>query len=534
MPTPIGTERLYQFPAKTAPIGADILYVGDSAANYNEVQSTITQILIGGGAALLSGADFIGTVTVPIPTDLTDVTDAQVIPYQSVQITASAASGAKAATVFSTTANLDATYAPGTDMSNPALGATLTANANGYFDPDGTLLPTEDQSIIVSFQTDRTQNGIYILTTEGDLATPYVLTRRDDFDNSPNGQVLNGCIAYNALGTQYGNTFFVFVSSFFTTGLINVGIDPIEVIPVVENIPPPPEEDFSGTATLVSGSVDVDYQPIDANSLVFLSVQNIIGTPGFLSYIPDIGTGFTINSTSSTDDSDVNWLVVQKSTLPPTFGDVFLFNGNATVDLPVISSTSIIMLSIQNPVSSNGKIIVNSTTPGTGFTITSGYSLDQSLIGYSVYDIYSPYLFGTATLSAGTATVSYPIATGDVVLITVQVANGTLGNLSVANRVNGTSFDIVSNSSIDTSIVGWVVYPAGSSVPHGIATLAAGSAIVANGEATTTSIIMLSGQSPSMTFGNFAVGTRVPHTTFQIASNYGADTSQVGYVILNQ
>jgi len=41
----MANERLYQFPAKSVPTTADILYVGDAANSFNEVQSTIAQII---------------------------------------------------------------------------------------------------------------------------------------------------------------------------------------------------------------------------------------------------------------------------------------------------------------------------------------------------------------------------------------------------------------------------------------------------------------------------------------------------------
>ena len=41
----MANERLVDFPAKTSPVPADIIYVGDSAAAYNEVQCTISQII---------------------------------------------------------------------------------------------------------------------------------------------------------------------------------------------------------------------------------------------------------------------------------------------------------------------------------------------------------------------------------------------------------------------------------------------------------------------------------------------------------
>ena len=61
---------------------------------------------------------------------------------------------------------------------------------------------------------------------------------------------------------------------------------------------------------------------------------------------------------------------------------------------------------------------------------------------------------GTATLVAGQATVlTTEILAGDTVIVTRGTAGGTLGNLSVSNIVNGTSFKIDSSSATDTSIV---------------------------------------------------------------------------------
>jgi hypothetical protein len=49
-----GTERLMDFPVKASPVAADIVYVGDSADSFEEVQCTIGQIFAGYSAALVS------------------------------------------------------------------------------------------------------------------------------------------------------------------------------------------------------------------------------------------------------------------------------------------------------------------------------------------------------------------------------------------------------------------------------------------------------------------------------------------------
>lgn len=47
---------IYQFPAKTAPVGADIVYLGDSASSFSEVKSTITEIIVNNNIVAVSGS----------------------------------------------------------------------------------------------------------------------------------------------------------------------------------------------------------------------------------------------------------------------------------------------------------------------------------------------------------------------------------------------------------------------------------------------------------------------------------------------
>lgn len=72
-----------------------------------------------------------------------------------------------------TITDLDATYNP-TDM-------TLTANNPGYLIVDNITLLQNDR-ILVKDQLDKTQNGIYILTTVGNTSTAFILTRANDFN----------------------------------------------------------------------------------------------------------------------------------------------------------------------------------------------------------------------------------------------------------------------------------------------------------------------------------------------------------------
>lgn len=94
------------------------------------------------------------------------------------------------------TGNLNATYNNGTS----GVGATLTnAGTLVAFTPDGTVAQVGDRILIYN-QTNQFENGIYEVTTVGDGATAWVLTRTTDADSY-------GLKDPNALGE--GDAFFV-------------------------------------------------------------------------------------------------------------------------------------------------------------------------------------------------------------------------------------------------------------------------------------------------------------------------------------
>lgn len=67
-----------------------------------------------------------------------------------------------------------------------------------------------------------------------------------------------------------------------------------------------------GQAILVGGTVIVSNTTVTANTRIFLSHANTSGTLGHL-YISarTAGTSFTITSSSGTDTSTVNWLLIE-------------------------------------------------------------------------------------------------------------------------------------------------------------------------------------------------------------------------------
>jgi hypothetical protein len=66
-----------------------------------------------------------------------------------------------------------------------------------------------------------------------------------------------------------------------------------------------------GTATLVGGTVVVANTSVTTATRVFISRSTTGGTEGTLSTTLINGTSFTVNSTSGTDTSSVNWLLIE-------------------------------------------------------------------------------------------------------------------------------------------------------------------------------------------------------------------------------
>jgi hypothetical protein len=68
-----------------------------------------------------------------------------------------------------------------------------------------------------------------------------------------------------------------------------------------------------GTATLVGGTIAVANTSVTANTRIFISRSTTGGTEGHLSTTQVAATSFTVNSSSGTDTSTVNWLLIEPS-----------------------------------------------------------------------------------------------------------------------------------------------------------------------------------------------------------------------------
>jgi hypothetical protein len=85
-----------------------------------------------------------------------------------------------------------------------ATAMTLTQSAPAPLEIDGVTLAADDRVLLVG-QVDLTQNGIYVVTDEGDgTTTPAVLTRAEDFNAS--ADLVNGTIVPVSEGDDNANT----------------------------------------------------------------------------------------------------------------------------------------------------------------------------------------------------------------------------------------------------------------------------------------------------------------------------------------
>ena len=128
--------------------------------------------------------------------------------------------------------NLVATYNNGA----AGVGATLTnAGALVAFTPDGTVASVNDRILIYN-QTNQAQNGVYVVTTVGDGATAWVLTRASDADTyalkSPNGLGEGDAFFITSGATGAGETYVcntVGVITFGTTAITFVQISSAQI-----------------------------------------------------------------------------------------------------------------------------------------------------------------------------------------------------------------------------------------------------------------------------------------------------------------
>jgi len=197
-----------------------------------------------------------------------------------------------------TTAALTATYNNGTG----GVGATLTADANGAVSIDSISLSSGDR-VLVKNQSDASENGIYSVTTVGDVSNPFVLTRTIDADSS--SEVTGGMFTFVEEGTN-ADAGFVLSN---ITGSATIGTDNLTMT------------QFSGAGSVTAGdglaksgntlSVNVDDTTIEINSdsLRLKGLSNL--SEGDIIYGANGGSSFTQLSIGTYDSTNSVGQVLQ-------------------------------------------------------------------------------------------------------------------------------------------------------------------------------------------------------------------------------
>jgi hypothetical protein len=130
--------------------------------------------------------------------------------------------GPKRSVRVATVGNLVSSYSNGVN----GVGATLTnSGTQTALVIDGiNMVANSANSVLVRLQTNEFENGIYVVTNIGSGSTNWVLTRREDFDDTPAGEIRPGDWFPVTSGTQNGGRQFYQVA--FDAGDA-VGVDPI-------------------------------------------------------------------------------------------------------------------------------------------------------------------------------------------------------------------------------------------------------------------------------------------------------------------
>jgi len=194
--------------------------------------------------------------------------------------------------------NISATYNNGTS----GVGATLTADSNGAVSIDSTALALNNR-VLVKAQTDASENGIYKVTTVGDVSNPFVLTRTVDADSS--SEVTGGMFTFVEEGSD-ADAGFVLSN---ITGSATIGTDDLTMT------------QFSGAGSVTAGlglsksgntlSVNVDDASLEINSDT-VRMKGVTSVPeGVILYGANGGGSFASLSIGTYDSTNSVGQVLQ-------------------------------------------------------------------------------------------------------------------------------------------------------------------------------------------------------------------------------
>ena len=247
----------------TVTLGSSTLTLGATTTDITGLTSLVVDSITINGATVSTTAgntDIVfsphGTGTITVPAGYEDRAGYTTNSLANKAYVDQVAQGldAKPSARAATTTNLTATYSNGT----AGVGATLTnSGTQAAFAVDG-VTPSVSDRILVKDQTAGAQNGIYVLSTAGDVSSNWVLTRATPEDQPV--ELSGGSFIFVEEGTDNGDNGYVFTH----TGAPTFGTTALDVT------------QFSGAGQINAGAamsktgnqldVEVDGSSIEVNS----------------------------------------------------------------------------------------------------------------------------------------------------------------------------------------------------------------------------------------------------------------------------
>jgi len=378
----------------------------------------------------------------------------------------------KLSAMASTTANLNATYSNGTS----GVGATLTnAGTQAAFSTDGYTASFNDR-ILVKNQTNQIQNGIYQVTTVGDTATNWVLTRTSDANTS---SLLNNATLYITNGTLLSDTGWTQLTTNAVIGTSNITFS-----------------QFSGAGTYVAG-VGLS---LTGNSFANTGVLSVTTNTGLSTNVSATGA-VTITNTGVTSNLAGTGISISGATGASTITNTGVTSNLAGTGISISGATG-------------ASTITN--TGVTSFTSGTGLSTNTSATG-----AVSVTNTGVTSNLAG-AGISVSSATGAVTITNLGVTSLTT-NTGLSTNTSATGAVTITNTGVTSNLAGTGISISGATgastiTNTGVTSIVAGSNISVSGS-TGAVTISTSGTVPAATTATNIAGGTSNSIPYQTAAN---------------
>ena len=303
-----------------------------------------------------------------------------------------------------TTANLTATYDNGTS----GVGATLTGS--GTFPQIDGHTVAEQERVLVKNQSTGSQNGLYVLTDDGDPSGSWVLTRATDADNSPAGEVAYGDFCFVQNGGQAGFGFIV-----NTTGTITIGTTSISYVQfnagqvVVAG---------NGLQEATAGTLSIDTSITADLSTAQTFTNKTLTSPKINEDVALTATATELNYVDGVTSAIQTQLNAKAPSADPTFTGTLVLP--STVNGPSISTSVNLLFPTQG-----GHITLGGSQTTGNLTLGGGANRTTGVIG-----------IGTGATSSGTKTINVGTgSTGGTTAITIGSADGATSNITLNGNI---------------------------------------------------------------------------------------------------